>query len=281
MRFVLTVHALLIVSITTFGNDADKPTKRSFEVTVDSEMKMEGIPGMNPLNAFSRFRYSYERSKQVATLAFDEIQIDVKMDGKDFVKSLINRKRFRYETPDGKGIDFTAENAPPQMKTLLEESYGVPFVAFELDANGKETGRKILGSKVAQKTINLPTLANARIFHVPYFPEKVKWNAPVEIGASVGGNAKGTLQYEKQATNRGRVIVKVSGELKLDELAAPDGKWQIRGKHTVVGEQVYDEVAKEWISGEWKTELTMDGTSEGKPIANGKGKLVVKMKFVE
>lgn len=277
--FVLLL--IFITSTRSFGDDAPNAVTRTFEVKIEFEMKSDGLPGLEQMKGDSRFRYTNQKVGQKVSVVLDEIEVAVTQDEKLAFSSLMNRNRLRYSAPKGKEVNHSFDDAPPNVQMMLKEVFGTELAVFELDANGKELKHTITASQTARRIVDKAMFANLRFFHAPFYQDEPKWDATVEVGAGTGVRASGNLQYEKLKSAKDRVPVRVTGELKLEEQKSPDGKLTITGKHEVSGTQEYDVSLREWVAGEWKTKLTMEGVEGGKSFGKGTGTLVVKMRLVK
>jgi hypothetical protein len=208
----------------------------------------------------------------------EEIELKMATNGKPTLEALMNRSRFHF-IQDGKMKDETADTADERIRTMLSDSFGAPLIKFVFDDVGKEIRRTRVAGPGAQGIIKQEMIANTRCFHAPFYADKSKWEADVQIGGS-SGIVAGIFTYAKapaKKNDRG-VVVKVGGDLQPEVQTTPVG--QIVTKRSVAGEQVYSPEMREWISGEWTIKISVEMDGGGKRVGGGSGTVVAKMRMI-
>ncbi len=285
----LTVGILIFLAVLIGGaaradekdKHGDSQTTHSFQLAVTSSITsdMQGVKHV--ADTETTLCYTLRRKGREATLTFDEIRLKAKGDGRELQDDAVSRAKYK-EKSQGKTREIALEDAPDELKKMLQDSFGVPVCKLLLDEHGKELKRTVVARPGAKFLIEGGQIANGRLFHPPFLPDRDKWQETREV--SMGGPnvyARGVLTYEKKATKTGRTTVKVSGTLTNDR-AKPEGLpfAYKNARYEVSGEQTYDAARQEWVAGNLLFQLSFQVETEGRPVKTVKGTMRLKLELL-
>lgn len=280
MKKLCTLACLCLLAPVAIAQTKDNPVTRQFEVTVTFDIKIEHKDEKERLKGDARYRYSYERLRDEATLQLSEMATKIDSNDGTFLEALMNRNRFP-SVAGGKTVDLEGDAIPKRQREVLDGLFGKPMCKVSFDEHGKELRRTHTSDFLVRHKMDRSTIANARCFHAPFYPDRPKWESLTEISGDKNTMYAGTLTYEKVA-DKGRnrnSRVKVSGALDAEKAKTELG--ELSGRCQVSGEQVFDNELREWVAGEWNISLTMRLDDNGKKSDFGTGKMQMKMKMLE
>lgn len=260
----------------------DSEKLRSFEISADAVV--EGTQGQSKATGQVRAKYAYNHREDASFLYVNEIDMSAKVDDGVVLEMFLNRNQLRIMQKDKKS-EFPYEKAPEKIANQIEQSCRLPIVKFRFDANGRELERTNIAGPEAKSLAQDGMIANFRMFHLPYFADRNKWEATVAINSgpsALTSLSTGTLTVEKdQAKKNERLVtVKVRGALSTNSINTATIK-NMFTRHEVMGEQSYDPVLREWIRGEWRVTMKILGEVDGKQVERASGKLTLTLKFIE
>jgi hypothetical protein len=246
-------------------------TTNSFKVALASKLTMEVGGVKKKIDADTEYRYTWKRKGGEHTLSMDLIGLRVVVDGNEVSKTTMARRKIATVT-NGELKEIPFEDAPPPLKSLMQDTFETPICILEFDDAGKETKRKVVAGPGAKALVENGQIENALIFHPPFFKDKDKWDAPCSISMGNGGFVRGPLTYEKNGD-----AVKVSGILtiKNQKLNGPVVAKDVR--YIIKGQQKFDVKRMEWASGNLTIDVTMVLSAENQPDINSKG--VIEINF--
>jgi hypothetical protein len=259
----------------------DKAATRSFKMTLVSELTMDIGGKTQKLNADTGLFYSLQRGDKETTLLFDAIEVKVVSEGKELMNTQMSREKLKT-VKDGKTQEVARADAPPELKKMLEDSFGAPICQLVLEKNGKEIKRTVVAGPGAKSLVDNGQIANARFFHALYATGDTKWESPNEISMGNGGYAKGKLTYEKiKGAKAGQTKVKVSGRLTADSVTLPGNPLTIKdAKYDVTGDQTYDAAVGDWVAGDLVIQVFYAMEAGGKAVGTAKGTMKVKLELL-
>jgi hypothetical protein len=250
-------------------------TAHAFKITIMAKSTMNNEGKKQSLDTWTEIRYTWKRKGRERTLFQDELKLQIKINGEEFVNSSISRDRAVFREKGKDDVDFLFENAPEALKKTLQDSFGAPLCRLEVDEYGKEIKRTILAGPGAKDAVQNGIIANALLFHPPFFPDKDNWVAEREVSIGRGGSVKGNISYKKVPGEKGKRTVKVSGTLKNEGFRPPGAPATARNIHKVSGEQTFDLGEKEWVAGKLTMAVSIEFTADGKPIGSGQSTMTV------
>jgi hypothetical protein len=203
------------------------------------------------MDAETKFSYTWRRDGEQRVLTCDSLAVKVTLNGQVTQDSTMSRDRFT-EKGGATKLDVSREDAAPQLREMLEDSFDKPLCTIVVDKDGKELKRAVTAGPGAKALIDNGMIANARLFHVPFPAGADKWQWSNEVSMGNGGFARGNLTYEKTKPadkNDPLVKVQVAGELTNEEFQAAGGVRIKNAKYQTSGEQSCDRAEKDWSTG--------------------------------
>jgi hypothetical protein len=271
---LLTAGAMTLLLAPAIAIAADADQKHSFRFTIVSDLDMEVAGQKQKIDAETTVQYSWSRAGGERTLSFDSIQVKANQDGKALINTVMNRSKVT-NTKEGKTEDTLFDSAPEQLKTMLRDSFNTPLCKLQVDENGSEVKREVVGGPGAKSFIDNGMIANALLFHPPFMRGQKEWSAPVEMSMGNGGFAKGNLTYKVTGQQNGQ-HVQVSGRLTNESYKPPGNPLTIKNtNYQVAGEQLYDPAQREWISGKLKIDASFDMASGDTRLGGAKGTMAL------
>jgi hypothetical protein len=261
----------LLVGTRALAADLDQATQHSFKISIASKVDMDIQGKVQKLDADTDLYYTWKRAGLERVLGFDSMQVKVNADGKPLMDTFMSREKFT-NTDQGKTDEVPFEKAPDALKNILQDSFGVPVCKLDVDDNGKEKKRTVVAGPGAKDLIDNGTIANAVLFHPPYFRNQDEWQADAEISMGNGGYAKGKLTYKKTPGG----AIKVSGVLANDAYKQPGTPLTVKNaRYVVSGEQTYDAAQQEWATGKFAINLSFQFVADDKAIGSAKGTMTI------
>jgi len=279
--FCLTLLNACLLAACTAAAPAAEQKLHFFRVKIVSDLEMT-LQGQDKqvLKAESGLVYSWDRSTPYHVLKFKGVLVKADINGVPTIDTVMTREKLTI-TEQGRKSDVLATSAPPDLKTMLEGSFGVPICRRKFDQNGREVNRTIVAGPGAKKLIDNGVVANAIVFHAPFLLDEQEWDADNEVSLGNGGYAKGTLHYKKVTGGKGGQAVKVTGTLANDSFLQPGTPLTLKNARLVInGEQTYDTARHEWISGKLPIDLTYDMSVNDKIIGSTKGSMVLTLELM-
>jgi hypothetical protein len=258
---------------------AEAQQRRAFKFTLISQLDTQVAGQQQKVDADTDVQYTWTRDGDKRILSFDSMRTKVKMDGQETMAVFMSGEKFATRE-QGKTKVVPIEQTPPQMKTVLQDSYGVPICILHVDQNGREVKREVVARPGAKNMVDQGMIVNVMLFHPPYMPADREWLAPAEVSMGNGGVAKGELNYKRAEVGGGNVVT-VSGTLSNDRYQQPNSPVTMKdAKYVIAGEQTYEPAIKDWVA----TKLTMDISftieAPGEPPGQAKGTIVATMNEV-
>jgi hypothetical protein len=252
---------------------------RRFAVVIDSQLSMKspGQTAATEIDAKTKFSYDLTSKPKSVDVAIHSLAVTAKISGATTLDVRIDRSS--YQTVEaGQERKWTFEQAPPEIKTLLE-SFDRKVVEIELDDSGKETRRR-LSVDARSMFVQGGMIENSRLFHAPFPSDKEVWVAPAKFSMGQGQFAEGKLTYRKLSpVVAGKPVkVAVSGELAAEgKVGAATIK---NGTYKISGQQVFDPADSEWVNGEWKAAISFDYEVKGQPTGSATGTMAITFAYV-
>jgi hypothetical protein len=276
-RIVLQLAGATSLALILIGTPAPAfaaERSHSFKLRIVAVIDVETQGKNQKVDADTVLKYTWKQRGGERALHFDSALVKAKKDGDPFMDTFMSRARVT-NTEAGKTTEVSLENAPGELKQMMQDSFGVPLCKLRVDETGKEVKREIVAGPGAKTLLEQGMIANARLFHPPFVPGKDEWSAATEVSMGNGGFAKGELTYKKGVRARGRQVVKVSGTLTNDGFKSPDTMLTFKNvKYVVSGEQTYDPSAGEWVSGKLLINVLFQLTRDAL-VGSAKGNMVL------
>ncbi len=158
--------------------------------------------------------------------------------------------------------EYTPEKEP-QLKQMLEDSFGKALMTFELNANGQEINKAYSEAPGAKMLIENASMENCVLFHGQRPPPDAKWTRKIDYSTSGRTSASFTGEFTYELlpgtdSEPNLRVYKVSGALKCDAFSVAGISGQpTDSKMKFEGRQVYNSKLQEWVFGEFKNSLTM------------------------
>ena len=255
--------------------DPDKGIAHHFKVSIESKMAMDVQGGKQKVDADTELRYNWTQNGGERVLSLESSHVKVNIDGKTLMDVFMSGEEFRA-IEGGKTNVVPIQQAPDGLKKLLQDAFSKPVCKLEVDPNGKETKRILLVGDAAKQLVDNGLIANPILFHPPFMREAGKWKAGAEMTMGNGGFARGQLDYQKATGSAAAKVVKVSGTLTNESVKQPNSPLAIKNaKYVVLGEETYDTVQKEWVSGKLAIDATFDMAEGDKAIGGAAGTMVL------
>src|SRR5262245_46988396 len=254
------------------------PAMRAFKVVVGADSAIEGDGMSATLTANTEYQYSWKTEGKERTLLLRNMSVKAKV-GDDELMDIKMSRAGLVGRQKGQEVDKKFDDAPDELKTLLRDTFGSPLCKLEVDETGKEVKRTILAKPGAKVALDTGMIANATLFHPPYFANKDQWHAKGAVSAGQG-EATGTLTFKKAPGGKGGQLVKLSGTPTADNVQADNGMTVKGGKYVVTGTQTYDTERKEWIAGKHDMDITFRLFQGENELATAKGKMIVTFELI-
>lgn len=271
---IVAVTVLAPIVLGTFAIAAEPSQSHSFKFTIESHVDMVIEGEKQKIDADTELHYTWNHQGGERNLSFDSMLVKVNKDDIQTMNIFMSREKFEnMERGQTDVVPF--EEAPDELKKILQDSFGVPVYKMQVDGNGKELKREVVAGPGAKDIIEQGVIANARLFHAPFMRAQDKWSAATEITMGNGGFANGELTYKKAAGGKGGQAVKVSGTLTNEGFKVAGTPVSIKeAKYVIDGMQTYDPAQREWISGNLDVDVFFVMTAGNKPLATAKGTMV-------
>lgn len=267
-------------SISVHEEGTAQGTVHSFKIKLVSRMTLEVESKKQLVTAETEMEYKWQRKERQRTLTVDSLLVQANVDGVDTMNTFMSRTKFR-NIQQGKTNEIAAQTAPDRLKAMLQESFGLPICTLELDAQGKEIKRSVVAGAGAKNIVDNGVIANSLLFHPPFFPEKNEWSTETELSMGQGGYAKGKLSYTNLAGGQPLQTCKVAGTLTSDRFKRPNSPITVsKARYLVTGEQQFDPVLKEWVSGRLMIDVSNQLMADEKSIGSNRGEIAVSFERV-
>jgi len=265
------IAALLVAAPAWGAEDAAATVAHAFRVEIDSDVDMEVQGQKQKLDADTELRYTWRQTGLERVLNFDSMKVKLQSNAMEMMDSFMSREKFT-NTFQGKTDEVAVDQAPPALKSMLEDSFGAPLVKLQVDKEGKELKREVVAGPGASAIVENGMIANAMLFHGPFPQGRKQWESEMQISMGNGGFAKGTLTFVQTKGNN----YKVSGELSNEFFQQPGVPVAIKNAHYVVtGDETFDPADNDWGSGKFNIDVAFDLAAEKETIGKAKGKMVV------
>ena len=272
---VIACLAACLCDADGLAGEPSKGTTHHFKFSIESKMSMDIQGAKQKVDADTELRYNWTQNVGERVLSLESSQVKASIDGKTLMDVFMSGQEFRT-IEDGKTNVVPIQQAPDGLKKLLQDAFGKPDCKLEVDANGKETKRIVLVGDAAKQLVDNGLIANPILFHPPFMREANKWKANAEMTMGNGGFARGQLDYQKAAGAAAANVVKISGTLTNDSVKQPNSPLEMKNaKYVVLGEETYDPVQKEWVSGKLTIDATFDMAEGSKVIGAATGTMVL------
>lgn len=261
--------ALLLAAVG--AADAAKKAGHSFQFTIASDLDMDVQGKTQKLKADTDLRYNWEQGRGERTLRMESMRVKLSVDGKEAMNTFMSRAKV-VNVIGGATEEVPFKDAPDELKETLKDSFDTPLLKLGVDENGGVVKRTVLAGPGAKALQDNGVMANALLFHPPFFRDRDEWQAEVEVPMGNGGFARGKLTYKKVAGGKGGQAVRVTGTLGNKGFQPPGSPLTVRSaKYVVRGEQTYDPALREWSSGRLKMDVSFEMAAGEKQVGSAKG----------
>jgi hypothetical protein len=267
--------ALLVLGAFVVAAEPDKDAAATFKVLIASKMDLDIQNKKQKIVTETEYVYTWKRNGKERDLTYESLRVKVSDGETEKMNVLMNRDKVAT-TQNGVAQEVPFDKAPEDVKKKLQDSFGAVLCKVQVDANGKEVKRTVVAGPGAKELVDNGMIANALLFHGPFFPDKDEWQADAEISMGNGGYAKGKLTYKKIPGGKGGPTYKVSGTLSNDSFPVPGAPLTIKdARYVVTGEQTFDPAQKEWTAGKLSIEVAMQMIVNEQAIGSTKGIMAV------
>lgn len=249
-----------------------------FAVNISSTVNMDADGKKQVIDAKTALAYRWANKGTERTLSYDSTQVNVQIDAKSTLDMVMSREKVIVGSGDQKK-ETLFKDCPENQQKMLQDSFAVALCKLQVDANRVETKRDVVAGEGAKVMIDNGMIANAVLFHAPFFADKPEWEADREISMGNSGFAKGKLTY-KRVAGKEPPTVTVTGKLANAKHKLPTGPISIvDANYDVTGEQTFDPAVGEWTAGKLAIEMSFDIANEAKKIGSAKGTMTQTLEY--
>src|SRR5262249_28779892 len=134
---LLVCTAMAPMLIGSFGRADDAGQSHSFKFVIEAQLKMK-IQGVErKMDTDTSLHYTRKRSDKQRIISFDSMLVKVNQDGMQSMNVYMSRAKLTNST-EGKTDEVKFENAPDELKKILQDTFSVPLCKLQVDENGKE-----------------------------------------------------------------------------------------------------------------------------------------------
>jgi hypothetical protein len=251
----------------------------SYTYTIVQQSTQSFVNGTRQtVDAHAEVDYSWAERGTARTLYLDRLFIKSAIGGKIEMHAEMSRDAMTT-FPDGQPKTVPAATGPPELKAMLEATFGKPLYRF--DSAAKANAATILASGDAKENVTEGIIGQVSLFHPAVPPDRAEWetDAAMEFGSE--GVVRGKLHYERAPENQQKVgLHRVRGTLTNPQYAAPGGKSVMKNiRYEVTGEQSFDAAARVWREGKLSVAMTYDmAMPNGAKLGTATGNQVVTFK---
>ena len=273
-RLVLSLcFAIASLARPVWAADPAPGDTHHFKVTLDSKLDMTVQGQKQHLDAVSSLRYNWTRSTSERVLVYESVEVKTNIDGKPLMDSTMSRAKM-VNVQGGKTDEVSYDAAPDALKKMLRDSFDVPVYKLQVDQNTKELKRTVVAGEGAKDLIANGLVANALLFHPPFYRDQEKWTADSEVTMGNGGFARGRLQYQKVSSGPAGIVFKVSGTLANESFQMPPVTIK-NATYVVNGEETYDPRQREWVAGKMTMDITYKLWANNQDVGGTSGTMVL------
>lgn len=249
---------------------ARQPTTHSFTVLIQSRLDVVSEQGPQKLDAETRLQYTWRQNGPQRTLTLDSLQVKVSNNGLPMVDSLMNKDKF-VTSDQGRTTELAFDQAPAEVKNLLNDGFRAPLYHFQYDASGNRRHQKVVAGPAAKSLVSNGMIANALLFH-PFHPGQDGWQSDAEFSMGNGGYATGKLAYKKIAGDQ----YEVRGTLGNPGYKQPETNVSVKdARYVVQGVETFDRQLQEWVAGRLAMDVSFKMSLNEKAIGSTTGKMDV------
>ena len=220
--------------------------------------------------------YTWAELGAARTLYLDRTFIKTAIDGKIQMHAEMSREAMTT-FPDGQPKSISAATAPPELKAILEDTFGKPL--YRIDAAAKSNNTTVLATGEARELATEGVIGQASVFHPVIPPGQTEWETGAAMEFASEGVVRGKLRYQRIPNERAG-LHRVRGTLTNPHYAPPSGKVVMKNiRYEVTGEQTYDATTRVWIDGKLSINMTYDlAMPNGAKIGAATGTQIVTFK---
>jgi hypothetical protein len=219
--------------------------------------------------------YTWAEHGTARTLYLDRTFIKSSIGGKIAMHAEMSREAMTM-FPDGHPKTISAATGPPELKAMLEATFGQPL--YRVDPAAKPT---ILATGEAKEMLTEGIIGQVSLFHPTIPPDRAEWETDAAMEFGTEGVVRGKLHYQRVPDNYQKPgLHRVRGTLTNPQYAAPDGKVVMKNvRCAVTGEQTFDAAARVWTQGKLSVNMTYDlAFPNGAKLGTATGSQVVTFK---
>lgn len=277
------ITALLTLCIVSplLAQGPDGSTAQPYAINLDSELTMTVQGVEQKIDADTTVKYTHWTKGSEKTIGFDQIGVIVNMDDKPTMNTLMSKDKL-VTVQNGNRSEVLAENAPDQLKSMLQDSFGIPICKLSLDENGNVVKKEMLKENGASPVASEDMVANAMLFHPSYSADDASWDSETRMGMGNGGFVTGDLTYTRGTPNGESIPFTVKGDLSKESIQMPNVPFILKDVvYKVTGTQTYDSKTKQWQDGKFNIDISYQMNIQGKDLGGAKGTIVATMKTVD
>jgi hypothetical protein len=262
--------ATLLFLTGTFGGNAFGQTTRPYLLTFELSLDVESGGEKVKMGATGEAGYVWNLKEPTVRLAsMDSLHMKMLVNSAPYKETTITRDRY-VDITNGKREEQARADASETMERFYVEYFDRPHCKVELDAQGREKSRKIIASDYVKSKMGTGMASNVFFFHPPPPPGDA-WESDAALeGGGKGNLFRGKIRYRLKSHEGNKQVYEAAGELKIAPEDGAAGESKSSGDMKITGEHVYDADQKEWISGAFMTQLSIDAV-EGNVTAKSKG----------
>lgn len=263
------------------ADDGAKPTSNAFKITTDTIIDSTILEIKQNLTTKGEIHYRWLVENNRRTLLCDSSFGQIVSNGKTVVKAFMNSEML-VDTKGDKKTEVLTKDANDKLKKILTTHYNRPLCTVDVDEHGQETNRTILIKDDAVPQIQDETIPTCTLFHTPYFDDKPEWITEMKMMTGKGNFALGNVTYKKIESKKQQQTVEFEGILKTPSFINAETMIGIKNcVHKISGEQTYDPLTKEYVSGKLEAKLSMDIEHDNKPAGSATGMISYQFQRIE
>lgn len=247
-----------------------------FRLTLESHLLMDIGGQKQDMVAHTELDYTWQHEGNGRALMFDSMGIRAVNNGKEMMATSMSHDKVSVKQ-GGQTTEILYKDAPEQLKTTMQDSFGVTVFKRLVNEQGLEASHETTAKPGAKDLVDNGIIVNGLLFHPLPPTGKAEWDAETQVSMGNGGYAKGKLTYKKVDGKPGEVYA-VSGTLTNDLHERAGSPVSVKNaKYVVSGEQTYEPVQKEWVSGKLQMEVAFEMSAQNKVMGTAKGSMEASM----
>jgi hypothetical protein len=273
-RALLGVAILLQLAVSSVAAAAEQPVSYTYVLSSTGTITTQAPEGPRVVTVDTRLSYTWAVTPSRRVLTINSMSSKITAAGVTVMQYSADAALV-VSLKDGVEKKTPVGELPPEKRECVEDAFGKPACVLEVDANGRETGRKMTMTNAAKRLLGGDgVVTNVLFFHPVTLPAGKSWAAERTLDSGDAGTIGGTIEF-KESPEAGPVkTFAISGSLKPSKL--PDEKVGPRDFTCALsGRQTFDPNTKVWQSARVTADMGFESIVEGKSLGN----FVVKMTY--